>query len=317
MSSLSKSRMTSIVHKPVKKDSWSVDNTGKVFGWWGDFSCWKHMWSVPVFCKVVTECAWSWVMVSYLSVSFVFVPDQESIYLALTTAQFCQEGQCDVSLFSFPLTFSSLSFPFFPLLVRLGLCAYVIAHTILPPMPSSPFNLPIELGGRPKRLPLNSGHHRIIEDRGQGRGRRRARWAQGAVRRPFNSCAETKHLGITIIQSLSWTPHVDKLLQCLLQGLHSEAASIPLQLAQWIRYSPVFDPCMSGPGVRWPSLGCLHSFRLPVPRARSIVYRACNSRRKSSITFHRRCAVESWPTLAWRRRWYKLFLFWQLTNSDR
>ena len=28
-----------------KKDSWPVDNTGKVFGWWGDFSCWKHMWT--------------------------------------------------------------------------------------------------------------------------------------------------------------------------------------------------------------------------------------------------------------------------------
>ena len=80
--------------------------------------------------------------------------------------------------------------------------------------------------------------------------------------------------------------------------------------------SSVFDPCMSGPGVRWPSLGCLHSFRLPVPPASSIVHRACNSRRKSSITFHRRCADESWPTLAWRRRWYKLFLFWQLTKGQ-
>ena len=30
---------------------------------------------------------------------------------------------------------------------------------------------------------------------------------------PVPHCAETKHLGVTITQSLSWTPHVDKLLQ--------------------------------------------------------------------------------------------------------
>ena len=30
---------------------------------------------------------------------------------------------------------------------------------------------------------------------------------------PVPHCAETNHLGVTITQSLSWTPHVDKLLQ--------------------------------------------------------------------------------------------------------
>ena len=37
-----------------------------------------------------------------------------------------------------------------------GLCTYVIVHTVLPP---SPVILRIELGGKPKWLPLNFGYH--------------------------------------------------------------------------------------------------------------------------------------------------------------
>ena len=40
-----------------------------------------------------------------------------------------------------------------------GLCAYVIVHIILPP---SPVILWIELGGKPKWLPLNSGYHDVM-----------------------------------------------------------------------------------------------------------------------------------------------------------
>ena len=224
------------------------------------------------------------------------------------------------AVWCFPLLLSShifFSFPFFPMLVGWGLCAYVIAHTILPPMHSSPFNLPIELSGRPKRLPLNSGHHRIIGDRGQGRGRRRARWAQGAVRRPFNSCAETKHLGITIIQSLSWTQHVDKLLQCVSYKVYilkrpayrcNSGREFVFHL-----YLILVCPVLECAGPVWDA--CTRSDCLCLELAQLSIVRA-NSRRKSSITFHRWCADESWPTLAWRRRWYKLFLFWQLTKGQ-
>ena len=37
---------------------------------------------------------------------------------------------------------------------------------------------------------------------------------------PVPYCAETKHLGVTITQSLSWTPHVDKLLQRVSYKVH-------------------------------------------------------------------------------------------------
>ena len=40
-----------------------------------------------------------------------------------------------------------------------GLCAFVIVHTILPP---SPVILWIELGGKPKWLPLNFGYHGVM-----------------------------------------------------------------------------------------------------------------------------------------------------------
>ena len=39
------------------------------------------------------------------------------------------------------------------------LCEYVIVHTILPP---SPVILWIELGGKPKWLPLNFGYHDVM-----------------------------------------------------------------------------------------------------------------------------------------------------------
>ena len=41
----------------------------------------------------------------------------------------------------------------------MGLCAYIMAHTILPP---SPVILWVELGGKPKWLPLNSGYHDVM-----------------------------------------------------------------------------------------------------------------------------------------------------------
>ena len=40
-----------------------------------------------------------------------------------------------------------------------GLCEYVIVHTIVPPRPVI---LWIELGGKPKWLPLNSGYHDVM-----------------------------------------------------------------------------------------------------------------------------------------------------------
>ena len=40
-----------------------------------------------------------------------------------------------------------------------GLCAHIIVHTILPPRPVI---LWIELGGKPKWLPLNFGYHDVM-----------------------------------------------------------------------------------------------------------------------------------------------------------
>ena len=71
---------------------------------------------------------------------------------------------------------------------------------------------------------------------------------------------------VSILDSTSWQTAT----ACLLRGLYFEVCSIPLQLGQYIRCSPVFDSCTSGSGVRWPSLGCLHSYEFLATRATSI-----------------------------------------------
>ena len=42
-----------------------------------------------------------------------------------------------------------------------GRCAYVIVHVILPPSPVIPW-IDLELGGKPKWLPLNFGYYDVM-----------------------------------------------------------------------------------------------------------------------------------------------------------
>ena len=132
-------------------------------------------------------------------------------------------------------------------------------------------------------------------------------------------CAETKHLGVTITQSQSWTPHVDKLLQRvsykvhILKRLAYRCNSGNEFVAHLYFY---FDSCTPRSGVRWPGLGCLQSYGFLATRARSIVDCAYLRASRQSLSNRDVLTKIGWPTLAWRRRRYKLFLFWQLTKGQ-
>ena len=131
-------------------------------------------------------------------------------------------------------------------------------------------------------------------------------------------CAETKHLGVSITQSLSWTPHVDKLLQRV-----SYKVYILKRLAYHCNSGREFvahlhltlvRPVLECAGLVWDA--CTRTDSLRLERAQLSI--ACAILRASRQLLSNTDVLTriGWPTLAWRRCRYKLVLFWQLTKGQ-
>ena len=135
---------------------------------------------------------------------------------------------------------------------------------------------------------------------------------------PVPHCAETKHLGVTITQSLSWTPHVDKLLQrvsykvYILKRLAYRCNSGSEFVAHL--YLTLVRPVLEYAGPVWDACSRTDSLRLE--RAQLSIARAILRASRQSLSNRDVLTRIGWPTLAWRRRRYKLFLFWQLTKGQ-
>ena len=135
---------------------------------------------------------------------------------------------------------------------------------------------------------------------------------------PVPHCAETKHLGVTITQSLSWTPHVDKLLQrvsykvYILKRLAYRCNSGSEFVAHL--YLTLVRPVLEYAGPVWDACSRTDSLRLE--RAQLSIARLILRASRQSLSNRDVLTRIGWPTLAWRRRRYKLFLFWQLTKGQ-
>ena len=135
---------------------------------------------------------------------------------------------------------------------------------------------------------------------------------------PVPHCAETKHLGVTITQSLSWTPHVDKLLErisykvYILKRLAYRCNSGTEFVAHL--YLTLVRPVLENAGPVWDA--CTRTDSLRLERAQLSIARAILRASRQSLSNRDVLTRISWPTLAWRRRRYKLVLFWQLTKGQ-
>ena len=135
---------------------------------------------------------------------------------------------------------------------------------------------------------------------------------------PLPHCAETKHVGVTITQSLSWTPHVDKLLQrvsykvYILKSLAYRCNSGSEFVAHL--YLTRVRLVLEYAGPVWDACSRTDSFRLE--RAHLSIARALLRASRQSLSNRNVLTRIGWPTLAWRHRRYKLFLFWQLTKGQ-
>ncbi len=132
---------------------------------------------------------------------------------------------------------------------------------------------------------------------------------------PFSS--SLKYLGVTFTDSLDWSAHVGDLLQRISFRLYSlkrlayrcgSNTFVKLLYVTLIRptleyAAPVWDSCSKADAA------ALERAQLAVARAILRFGRRTHSNREvlSSI---------GWPTLAWRRRRYKLLLFWRLSNGE-
>ena len=129
---------------------------------------------------------------------------------------------------------------------------------------------------------------------------------------PVPHCAETKHQGVTITQSLSRTPHVDKPLQCvsykvyILKRLANRCNSGNEFVAQL--YLTLVRPVLEYAGPVWDACSRTDSLRLE--RVQLSIACAFLPASRQSLSTRDVLTRIGWPTLAWRRRRrYKLFLF--------
>ena len=120
----------------------------------------------------------------------------------------------------------------------------------------------------------------------------------------------TQHLGVILTTALSWTPHVDNLIcrvsykvyklkrLAYLCGSNAFVRHLYISLVRPVlEYAgPVWDCCTLE--------DCLRVERLQLSVARAIL--RASRRTKSNVSV---LAEIGWPTLAWRRRRYKLLLF--------
>ena len=131
-------------------------------------------------------------------------------------------------------------------------------------------------------------------------------------------CEVTRHLGVTVTKSLAWYAHVDNILN----RVNYKTFVLIMKRLAWKCPDSTFvrrlflcllRPILEHAGPVWDSCSkadCLHLERLQVSEARSILRLG---RRSSSSSDNLKQI--GWPTLASRRRRYKLLFLWKILNG--
>ena len=126
----------------------------------------------------------------------------------------------------------------------------------------------------------------------------------------------TRHLGVTVTKSLTWSAHIDNILNRV------NYKTFVLKRLAWKCPDSTFvrhlflclvRPVLEYAGPVWDSCSkadCLRLERLQVSVARSILRLGRHSSSSSDIL-----KQIGWPTLAWRRRRYKLLFLWKILNG--
>ena len=129
--------------------------------------------------------------------------------------------------------------------------------------------------------------------------------------------SSTKHLGVHLCETLRWSGHVDSLIQRTQKQLFilRRLAGRPFaSLLVSAVYKGMVRPMLEYASVVWEptknsTLVALERSQLSIARA---ITRLPRRRHSNEAVL----AKIGWPTLAWRRRRYKLLLVWRLVNGE-
>ena len=125
------------------------------------------------------------------------------------------------------------------------------------------------------------------------------------------------HLGITISSSLSWSAHIQALHRkvgfniYILKRLAGRVGSA-FFIARM--YLALVRPVLEYGCVVWDS--CLKAEAVSLERLQLAVARATLRVSRRSLSNHVVLAQLGWPTLAWRRRRFKLLYLWKLLHGE-
>ncbi len=132
---------------------------------------------------------------------------------------------------------------------------------------------------------------------------------------PFQ--VHTKHLGVTLTSSLEWSRHVHDLLQRThfkLFALKRLAYRCGANSFVKKLFTALVRPVFEYASPVWESCG--KSLAISLERAQLAVARAILRYSRKKHSNREVLNAIGWPTLAWRRRRYKLLLFWRLLNGE-
>ena len=126
----------------------------------------------------------------------------------------------------------------------------------------------------------------------------------------------TKHLGVCLTDRLSWSAHIAHLVQRVnFQVYTLKRLSFRVGSAQVVKrlYLGLVRPVLEYASPVWD--GCSKADAMTLERVQLSVARAILRCSRLSTSNSNVLREIDWPTLAWRRRRFKLLLLWQLLHS--
>ncbi len=127
----------------------------------------------------------------------------------------------------------------------------------------------------------------------------------------------TKHLGIQISSKLSWSPHVHCLLKRVAHKVYiMKCLAYRCGGNDFVKklYLSLVRPVLEYAGPVWDS--CPKSDVVTLERVQLAIARAIIRQGRATMSNRNVLATIGWPTLAWRRRRFKLLLFWKLIQEQ-
>ncbi len=134
---------------------------------------------------------------------------------------------------------------------------------------------------------------------------------------PIPRVDRVKHLGLTITSKLHWSCHVQSMLQRIAYKVFIlKRLAYRFGSAVVIKrlYLGVVRPSLEYAGVAWDS--CRQADMHALERCQLSIARAVRRARRREVSNSDVLSAIGWPTLAWRRRRFKLLLLWRLLHGE-